>query len=247
MAVVTFTLFAFDTLPGRLWAFSQMGLAKPALRRTPGLAFFKLMGTGSGDGFSTWPNFGIYTLLCEWPSLEVAQDAVEDAPIFGRYRSHASRMATLFLDPVTARGSWAGHEFACPQLAARQAMPVIAMTRASIRPSKLFRFWPRVPGISDAVLDEPTRHFMIGTGEAPWLNQVTFSVWNDLEAMRDFSLKSPSHGEAVRRAYSENWFSEYCFVRFNLLGQDGEWPGLDLPGIRNSRSAPAPGLQEETT
>ena len=247
MAVVTFSLFAFDTLPAKLWAFSQMGLAKPGLRKTPGLAFFKLMGTGSGAGFSTWPNFGVYTLLCEWPSLETARKAVESSPVFRRYRSHAKHMVTLFLDPVTARGSWSGHEFDCPQMPERQTMPVVAMTRASIRLSKLFRFWPRVPAISDRAVGEPSRSFMIGTGEAPWLNQVTMSIWSDLDAMRDFSLKSASHGEAVRRAYSENWFSEYCFVRFNLLGTEGEWPGVKWAREQIADVGMAPALQKETT
>jgi hypothetical protein len=51
VAVVTFSLFGFSSLRQRLWAFSQMGLAKPSLRKTPDLGFFKLMGTGSGAGF----------------------------------------------------------------------------------------------------------------------------------------------------------------------------------------------------
>jgi hypothetical protein len=56
-----------------------MGLAKPSLRKTPDLGFFKLMGTGSGAGFSTRPNFGVYTLLAEWPSMEIARERIDSA------------------------------------------------------------------------------------------------------------------------------------------------------------------------
>ncbi|WP_394690180.1 hypothetical protein [Hoeflea sp.] len=226
MAVVTFSLFGFSSLRQRLWAFSQMGLAKPSLRKTPDLGFFKLMGTGSGAGFSTRPNFGVYSLLAEWPSLEIARERIRSARSLSGYRKTADRTATVYLEPVSSRGQWDGHHFDTGPEAPEQCMPLVAMTRASIRPSKLIRFWSRVPAISDAVEREPSRRFMIGTGEIPWLHQVTFSLWNSVDEMERFARTSPTHGEAVRQAYHDNWFSEYCFTRFNLLAMDGHWEGL---------------------
>ncbi|TVP49604.1 MAG: hypothetical protein EA341_09170 [Mongoliibacter sp.] len=32
------------------------------------LTFFKLLGTGGKNGFSSLPNFGIYVLFCVWES-----------------------------------------------------------------------------------------------------------------------------------------------------------------------------------
>ena len=229
MTVVTFSLFGFASLRQRLWAFSQMGLAKPGLRKTPDLGFFKLMGTGSGAGFSTRPNFGVYTLLAEWPSLEIARERIASAASLDGHRNNADRSATLYLQPVTSRGSWDGHRFAIAEDGTAQTMPVVALTRASIRPSRLVRFWSRVPEISATVEAEQMRRFMIGTGEIPWLHQVTLSVWHSVEAMEHFSKTSASHGAAVRAAYQDNWFSEYCFTRFNLLAIEGEWQGLTGP------------------
>lgn len=226
MTVVTFSLFGFSSLRQRLWAFSQMGLAKPSLRKTPDLGFFKLMGTGSAAGFSTRPNFGVYSLLAEWPSLEIARERIRSAKSLSGYRKTADRAATVYLEPVSTRGQWDGHHFDLGPDAPEQRLPLVAMTRASIRPSKLMRFWSEVPAISDAVEAEPSRRFMIGTGEIPWLHQVTFSLWNSVEEMEQFARESPTHGEAVRRAYHDNWFSEYCFTRFNLLAMDGHWEGL---------------------
>ncbi|MEM5471722.1 spheroidene monooxygenase [Hoeflea sp. AS60] len=226
MTVVTFSLFRFATLRKRLWAFSQMGLAKPGLSATPDLSFFKLMGTGSGAGFSTRPNFGVYTLLAQWPSLDIARERIASASSLSGYRSNADQMATLYLEPVSTRGNWDGHHFPIAEGAGNQTMPVVALTRASIRPSKLIRFWSKVPAISATVEAENMRQFMIGTGEIPWLHQVTLSVWQSIEAMESFSRNSATHGEAVRCAYSENWFSEYCFTRFNLLSTEGQWQGL---------------------
>jgi spheroidene monooxygenase len=65
------------------------------------------------------------------------------------YRKTADRTATVYLEPVSSRGQWDGHQFELGPEAPEQRMPLVAMTRASIRPSKLIRFWSRVPAISD--------------------------------------------------------------------------------------------------
>lgn len=237
MTVVTFSLFGFATPRQRLWAFSQMGLAKPSLRKIPDLRFFKLMGTGSGAGFSTRPNFGVYTLLAEWPSMEIARKRIASSPALAGHRHTADRMATLYLEPVSSRGQWDGHRFEIAAEAPGQQVPVVALTRASIRPSKLLRFWSHVPAISGTVERDGMRRFMIGTGEIPWLHQVTVSLWQSAEAMERFSRESATHGEAVRLAYRERWFSEYCFTRFNLLAIEGDWQGLtDMSGHNSDLS-----------
>jgi spheroidene monooxygenase len=231
VTVVTFSLFGFATLRKRLWALSQMGLARPALRKCPDLGFFKLMGTGSGAGFSTRPNFGVYTLLADWPSMEIARARIAASQALDGHRRTADRMATLYLEPVTSRGQWDGHRFEVAADAPEQRLPLVAMTRASIRPSKLFRFWSHVPAISGTLEREAMRRFMIGTGEIPWLHQVTVSLWHSVDAMETFSRESTTHGKAVRLAYQEGWFSEYCFTRFNLLAVEGDWQGLtDMSG-----------------
>ncbi|MBO6757557.1 MAG: spheroidene monooxygenase [Roseibium sp.] len=225
-AVVTFSLHRFDRLAAKIWAFGQMPIAKAALRRVPGVVFAKMMGTGAGAGFSLRPNLSVYTMLCEWPSMEAARAALSDAPIFKNYRAKSAQTATLFLSPVSARGSWDGHRFETDLAAGGQTMPVVALTRATLRPQSLLAFWRRVPVISDDVSGEPAKRFMMGTGEVPWLRQVTFSIWSDVAAMERFARKSASHGNAARLAYAENWFAEYCFMRFNLLEVQGDWPEL---------------------
>ncbi len=227
MTVATFSLFGFATLRKRLWAFSQMGLAKPALRKIPDLRFFKLMGTGSGAGFSTRPNFGVYTLLAEWPSMEVARERIASAGGLEGHRQVADRMATLYLEPVASRGRWDGHRFEVAADARDQQLPLVALTRASIRPSKLFRFWSRVPAISETVEREDMRRFMIGTGEIPWLHQVTVSLWQSAEAMERFSRESATHGEAVRLAYQENWFSGVLLYAIQPAGHARRLAGPD--------------------
>ncbi|MEO0497261.1 MAG: spheroidene monooxygenase [Pseudomonadota bacterium] len=234
MQTVTISLFRFEGVAAKLWAFSQMGFARPGIASTPDLRFFKMMGTGAGAGFSTRPNFGVYTIMCLWPSEEIARKRLAESRALGRYRAKSSETATVFLQPTSCRGAWDGAPPFEISPDAKQRMPVVAITRATLRKRHLRRFWSLVPAISDRAEHDQQRHFMIGMGEVPWLHQVTFSFWETQDAMKAFSLDSDTHGVAVKRAYAEGWFSEYMFARFNLLGVEGKWrdipDGLITPG-----------------
>ena len=226
MTAVTLSLFAFDTLRARSWALGQMAAAPIRLRAVPDLGFFKLMGSGAGAGFSVRPNFGVFALLCEWPSAAIAAERIAGTETMRRYREVADRHTTIHMTPVSSRGAWSGHPLGAEGCADHGSGPVAALTRATLRPRYLRRFWSRVPAISDAIEQQDAKLFMIGIGEIPWLHQVTFSIWNDAAAMRRFALSSPAHGEAVRRVREEGWFSEQLFARFAVRRIDGEWPGL---------------------
>ena len=75
MPTTTLTLARFDRVPGRIWAFTQMGLARRPLRRTDGLGFFKLMGSGAGSGFLPVPNTAVWAILCSWRDRAAADAA----------------------------------------------------------------------------------------------------------------------------------------------------------------------------
>ena len=225
--IVTLSLFRFGNTFDRLWAFSQMGLARGKIAGIDGIQSFKMMGTGAGAGFSTTPNWSVYTLLCVWKDKAAAKRGL-NTKVLSNYRNHCVQTADLFLSPTQARGEWAGAApFGGGQDFAKQTTPIVALTRATIKPRHAMRFWSHVPAISDDVEGDDHKMFMMGMGEVPWLHQVTFSIWNDLDAMTQFSLKSASHGEAVKLAYTKGWFSEQLFARFNLIAIEGEWTGLE--------------------
>ena len=58
------TISFFKYNKNKFWAFTQMHLAFETMKKTPNLKFFKLLGTGSGDGFSLFPDFSTYSILC---------------------------------------------------------------------------------------------------------------------------------------------------------------------------------------
>lgn len=221
--VVSLTFYRFDGLAARLWAFAMMGLARPAMARLPGVGFWKLCGSGVGEGFTPLPNFGVYAILCTWPDLETAQRAHASASIFARYARRASEHWTLYMSTDTVRGAWSGATpfEASPQ---RGPGPLAALTRATIRPGILARFWGRVPNISRVIGQDPNVIFKMGIGEVPWLHQVTFSIWPDAARMANFARTGP-HAEAIRAVRDEGWFREELYARFTLLSDEGTWGG----------------------
>lgn len=221
--VVSLSFFRFGSLASRLWALGMMGLARRPMAQIPDIGFWKLCGSGTGEGFTPLPNMGVYAILATWPDAETARARVNDSEIYGRYRNKASENWTVYMSTDAARGAWSGQT---PFAVSDQSTtgPLAALTRATIKPSTLARFWQRVPNISKTIGKDPNVMFKIGIGEVPWLHQVTFSIWPDAARMANFARTGP-HAEAIRAVRDEGWFTEELYARFSLLSDEGTWGG----------------------
>jgi spheroidene monooxygenase len=220
---VSLSFFRFGGAGTRLWGFAQMGLARPAMARTPDIGFWKLCGSGTGEGFTPVPNTAVYAILATWPDHATARARVAAAPVWARYRAHAVEDWTVFLAATSARGEWAG---VAPFEVAEAAPggPLAALTRATVKPSVAARFWRRVPDISAMIGMDRNVVFKIGIGEVPLLHQVTFSIWPDERAMAGFARTGP-HAAAIRAVREEGWFNEELYARFAVLSDMGTWDG----------------------
>lgn len=201
-----------------------MGLARPMLRRMRGLGFHKLCGTGTGEGFTPRPNWGVYTLLATWPDMQTAREAVAGERFYRRHRDRAAESCTLFLRLTASRGAW---DRANPFKTSgpRGAGPIAALTRATIKPRILLKFWRHVPNISAMIGRDPNVQFKIGMGEVPWLHQITFSVWPDEASMADFARKGGPHSNAIKAVRDGDWFAEELYARFEVVDTVGTWEG----------------------
>ncbi|MCC5959090.1 MAG: spheroidene monooxygenase [Rhodobacteraceae bacterium] len=223
MQTITLCLFRFDRTAARLWVLGQMVAARVALARQPGLEFCKICGSGTGQGFTPRPNWGVWAILGVWGTHAAAQQGVASGA-FARWDQRADESYTLFLEPYSARGRWSGRAPFRPEGVADG--PVAAMTRASVRPARALRFWGQVPDISARVGADPNVMFKIGIGEMPLLRQVTFSVWPDAGTMAEFARRGP-HQQAIRAVREERWFSEELYARFRISARKGTWQGRD--------------------
>ena len=63
--------------------------------------------------------------------------------------------------------------------------------------------------------------FKIGLAEVPFLQSVTFSIWENEEDMNKFARKRGPHAEAIKAVREGKWFSEELYARFNIIKQIG--------------------------
>lgn len=220
--VVSLSFFRFGSMPARVWAFAMMGLARGAMARTPDIGFWKLCGSGTGEGFTPKPNLSVYAILSTWPDEATAKRETARG-VFARYRAKSVEDWTVYLSPTSARGEWSGVEPFIAQQATSDG-PIAALTRASIKPGIMRHFWGRVPNISAVIGKDPSVLFKAGIGEKPLLHQVTFSIWPDAAAMNNFARTGP-HAEAISAVRRDGWFSEELYARFALVSDSGTWGG----------------------
>ena len=220
--IVTLSFYRFAGPLARVWALVMMGGARWPLGRTPDIGFWKLCGSGTGEGFTPVPNTAVYAILATWPDAETARARTQSG-IFARYIRRAAENWTVLLEPTTSRGQWSGKTPFVPSGAATTGA-LAALTRATIKPSILARFWRRVPNISAMIGADPNVAFKIGIGEVPMLHQVTFSIWPSERAMAAFARTGP-HADAIRAVRDEGWFREELYARFAVHSDIGTWNG----------------------
>jgi spheroidene monooxygenase len=219
---VSLSFYRFDSGWARFWALAQMALARLPMRRVPDIGFWKLCGSGKGEGFTPVLFPRVFAIVATWPDEATARKRVAETPVFARYRSHAVESWSVFLTPVSSRGDWSGVE---PfEVSAAGDGPLAALTRATVRPGVAVRFWGRVPDISARIGADANVAFKIGIGEVPLLHQVTFSIWPDKAAMDAFARTGP-HAEAIKAVRTEGWFREELYARFVVTSDMGTWGG----------------------
>ena len=227
--LVTFTAVRYA--PRRAWLGAlHMATQRRPLARAPGLKFARLLGTGSGIGFSAVPDLRTWALFAAWERVEDWERFAESSPVMRQYRERGEEIYTVLLSPMSAHGSWGGVEpFApLPTPAPRlDESPVAVLTRATIRASRLNRFWSQVEPVDETLRGHPDLLATFGVGEIPWVKQATLSIWRSGLAMKAWAYGTAAHADVVRRTRAESWYAEELFARFRVLGTRGTFLGSD--------------------
>lgn len=205
-------------------ALARLATDRRRARRTPGVAFAKLLGTGSGQTFTIRDADPTrWAALTTWSSAAAARRY----PVADGWDAIASESWRVDLRPVASRGRWSGREPFGRPTAWRISGPVLAITRARIAPRKAATFWRAVPPVSAALHRSPGLLASLGIGEAPVGLQGTVSLWRSTDDLRAFAHQGAEHVAAVHRTALEGWYAEELFARFEVLGSSGTLDGLD--------------------
>lgn len=208
-------------------ALVRMGTDRARVRRTPGVRFAKLLGTGDGRTFTTRDADPTrWGLLTTWARRADA-DAFESSGVVRGWQRLASETWRAELVPVTARGRWSGRQPFGDPVPERIDGPVAALTRARLVTRRAARFWAAVPPVSADLHSSDGLLEAVGIGEAPVGLQGTFSLWRDERALREFAHRGAPHREVVARTMTERWYAEELFARFRVVGSTGTLDGRD--------------------
>ena len=228
--IVAISFFRFEGVFQKLWAFSQMGFARIKLKKIKQISFFKLFGSGIGEGFTPYPNTSVYAILSVWNNLGEAENNIEEREIYENYRTHSIENWTVFLSPISSKGYWDKTNPFKPnknEFKKKDHM-LAALTRATIKPKIMLKFWSKVPAISKVIGNDKNVLFKMGLGEIPWFHQVTFSIWPNAKTMADFARKDGPHAKAIKSVREGNWFSEELYARFEVKKAIGKWCGKSV-------------------
>lgn len=206
------------------WAgFLSMAFFRLPLWLSKKTKFYKLMGCGRNGTFDKTPDWRQWALL----TISTNEEAgFRPSFISAWWKFFGVEIWELQLEPIEGHGTWDGKTVFgdLPKQSSYEGAIGI-LTRATIRPSQLGRFWSHVDAIAQQMAGADGFITSVGIGEVPWIKQATFSIWESKEQMRQFAYKMKEHAEVVKKTHQEKWYSEDMFVRFKPLKSTGSLNG----------------------
>ena len=211
---VTISFFKYQGLRKKWNALGRMG--RPPLIRAsiPGLTFWKALGSGSGNGFSIWPDFTTYGLLTVFDS-EIEAKAFITSDVMGLYTEKCIKHSHILMHTIKAHGQWSRQEPFTASKTYEKSKPLAVITRATIKPKLAYKFWKYVPSVSKSMDGHTGLIYSKGIGEWPLLMQATFSLWKTGDDMMQYAYQNKKHAAMVKKTRELGWYSEELFSRFH--------------------------------
>lgn len=230
--IVSLTIIRYRKLLAPI-ALLAMAIHRLPLWLNSKISFYKLLGCGKNGTFDLKPDWQQWGLLATWENEADFYQFHSSSFISWWWKTFSTEQWTILCEPLISRGQWDGIDpFIVRNNETSYSGPIAVLTRASIRFSKLKRFWSNVDNVAQLMRKSPGYITSLGIGEAPFFLQATFSVWKDTDSVQAFAYQSPEHIAVIRKTREEKWYSEELFARFKPLKAFGTIKGINpLKGV----------------
>ncbi len=99
------------------------------------------MGTGK-EGFNPLPDWSVYGLLQIWENQEATSSFFETSDLMRSYTKKSDERWTVYMKSLSAKGEWSGsNPFEKSNSLDEGNSLISVITRATIKPKLLFKFW----------------------------------------------------------------------------------------------------------
>ena len=190
------------------------------------MVFHKLMGSGKILG-TPLPDWSVYAVLQVWEHESAALKFINNSRLMSMYRKQSKEHCTFFLKCMSSHGKWSQQEpFLINESNSKNALPIAVITRATIKTNHLVNFWRQAKKAQKPFLNASGLLYSKGIGEVPVRQMATFSIWENINSMRQVAYKANEHQKAIQMTRQLNWYSEELFAKFSLYMVNGKWGGL---------------------
>ena len=130
------------------------------------------------------------------------------------------------MEPREGYGKWDGIEVfpGLTKMPMEEGL-VAVLTRATVRLKKLGYFQKSIKPVAELVKSAEGLLYTLGIGEIPFIKQATFSIWKDINVMKNFAYQSNEHRKVIKLTSEQQWYSEQMFIRFRIISFHGSIKG----------------------
>jgi len=223
IAALTITKFRSISIP---FAFLGMAILRIPLWLNKKCLFWKLMGSGKNAQVDLGPDFKHWAILTTWDNKADCDSFYMDSFAIKWFRFFGIEEFTILLKPLSSHGLWSNRQpFIIDNKQNSTNGRVAVITRAAIHFNRIKEFRNNIKRAATEMRKADGYILSAGVGENPFLDQATFSIWENLQSMKNYAYKSTNHSDVIKLTRERNWYSEELFARFEIIECNGSLNG----------------------
>jgi quinol monooxygenase YgiN len=226
IVALTITKYRSLTIP---FAFIGMAILRLPLWLNKRCKFWKLMGSGKNAQVDLATDFKHWSILTTWNNNIDCDEFYKKSFAIKWFRFFGAEEFTILLKPLSTHGLWSGKEpFKVKDQIKNHQGRIAVITRAAIRLKKIKEFRNNIKRAAEGMRKTPGFILSAGVGENPYLDQATFSIWEDAESMKNYAYQSFDHSDIIKLTRERKWYSEELFARFAIIDSWGTLNGTSI-------------------